>query len=558
MNGYINRNTTENPIRRLNFFSKKLRELSNFGFKFDEQLLRNSMAIGVHEKPFRGLKGGTTNQMEDDMLDVFASVTMSDTTSNQTTAFFDRNYSQKRLELRKFSLNDEIEDIIDILTDESIVYDDNNFACTVKYNGDIKKKVKEEIDSTFKKIYYNFGFADGHTFWDYYRKWLIDGYLAFEIIYDDSNTNIIGFKELDPVTLRPSVMKDKDGKIRKIYVQHHEAGPDQRVILDSNIIYMSYSQALTDSRTSYVERLIRPFNLLRIMEHSRIIWAVTNSSFRMKYIIPIGGKSKTRAKESVSKVINSYKEDIQFDHDSAELKVNGSPMMPFNNEIWLPSKEGESPEVEVIGGEGPDLSDTEALRYFVSKLKDASKIPYNRFDGDNPAGYEVAAEGMMRDEIRFAKFINRLRSKFKQILIKPLYNQLILNNPSLKNDEYFKLNLSISFNKDNVFDELKEYELIQRRIDSISSLRDSLTEQDSDMNDIPYWDLHFLIEKILVEKYFKVTPDDLVLNEKYKEVGKLVDEGYTRKAAFKIMEGEDKKKFKKLAAKSEDASDMDF
>ena len=508
MSGYINRgNDTESPVRKMNFFSRKLRELSSFGFKFDEQIIRNSIAVGLYEKPHKNITG--SGQFEDDMLDVFASVTMADSVSKHNTAFYDRNYSQKRDELRRFSLNDEIEDIIDMLADESIVYDDNNFVCSVKHTGDIKQTVKEEIESTFKRIYYYFGFTDGHTIWDYYRKWLVDGYLSFEIIYNNDNSKVVGFKELDPLTLRPSVIKDQDGKLRKVFIQHHDSGPDQRIILDSNIIYISFSQGLTESRVSYVERLIRPFNLLRIMEHTRIIWAVTNASFRMKYIIPVGGKSKTRAKESVAKVINNYREDIQFNNDSAELRVNGSPMMPFNKEIWLPSREGEQPEVETIGGEGPDLSDTEALRYFVNKLRDASKIPYNRFDGDNPAGYEVAAEGMMRDEIRFSKFISRLRSKFKQIIVKPLYNQLILNHPELKDDEYFKLNLNVSFNKDNVFDEMKEYELIQKRIDTISMLRDSLTETDAEMNDIPYWDLHFLIEKVLVEKYFKVTIDDL-------------------------------------------------
>jgi hypothetical protein len=184
-------------------------------------------------------------------------------------------------------------------------------------------------------------------------------------------------------------------------------------------------------------------------------------------------------------------------------------MMAFNKEYWMPSKEGETPEIETLGGEGPDLNDTDALKYFADKLKMASKIPFSRFDKDSPATYEMSAEGLIREEIKFEKFINRLRSSFQEILVKPLYLQMILKHPELKDDINFKNQISLRFQADNMFAELKQMEIIQKRVDFISSVKDSLVEQDADMNDIPYFPL-----ELLVDEYMHLDP---TFKEKLKE-----------------------------------------
>ena len=550
MPGYVNRDRDLYNENRIGYVSKMLRNLSRLGMKFDDQVIKNSRAIGVKEKSYRR-PFNNINQTDEDIWNAFASMTMADGSLKDSIAFFDKDYSHKREELNRFALNDEIEDALDILTDECIIYDNDNFACNVSYNGEIKEELRDEINTIFKKVYYYYGFADGHRLWDYFRKWLIEGYLCFEIIYDKAQKNIIGFKELDVITLRPSIITDSNGKTRKVYIQQDVNGGQERVLYDSQVVYISYSQMISSSRVSYVEKLIRSFNLLRIMEHTRVIWAVTNSSYKMKFVIPVGGKSKTRAKQSLSQLMHNYREDISFNNESGELKINGKPQMQFSKQFWLPSKDGESPEIETLGGEGPDISDTEALRYFVGKFRDATKIPYNRFDKENPVGYELAAEGVMRDEIRFSKFIARLRSKFRDIIIKPVYNQIILNHPELENDESFRVGLNLVFHKENVFEEMKQYELMQRRIDTITALKDSLTEQDADMNDIPIFDLRFLVDKILIDNYLNISREDMEQNDKYKRIAKLVMEGYKRDDAIKIEAGESKDKFKK-EAKSED------
>ena len=523
-------------LSNINSAGESLRNLSRIGLKYEDMVLRNSNAIGITEDQ-KGFQFNPMSNDSDDMYYAFASLALTDTGMRKKISFFDKQYVKKRDDLRKVALQDEIEDILDTLTDECIVFDEQNSFCSASFlSGDIDDKIKKSLNSNFRKIYNYFGFSDGKSSWDFFRKWLIDGFLAFEIIYDDQQKNVIGFKELKPESLLFGIDPQTN---KKIWIQNKGQGAKERTLYDSQIIYISYASNDQLSRVSYVERLIRSFNLLRIMEHTRIIWAVTNASYKMKFIIPVGGKSKTRAKQSLAQLMNGYREVVDFDYQSGELTTNGKPHMQFNKEYWLPSKEGEVPEIESLGGDGPELSDIETLKYFSDKLKMASKIPFSRFDKDSPAGFEMAADGMLREEIKFSKFVNRLRSIFQEILVKPLYNQMILQYPELKDDESFKNSVSIRYNKENLFDEMKKMELVSKRVEFIQTLKDNMTVQDADMNETSYWDLDFLIEK-----YGGFSEEDLEANRKYKEIAKLVKEGYKREDAKKIAEGASKSKFK--------------
>lgn len=523
--------TKGNPV------SDALKRLSRLGMHYDDMVLKNSRAVGFTENQ---IGYGMFNPMgsdSDDMYYLFASLSMTDISSKKNISYFDKSYQKKRDQLRNFAVQDEIEDILDTIADEAIVFDESNYFAYPIINSAVEKNVKEDLIDCYNKIYEYFGFSDGQSVWNYFRKWLVDGYLSFEIIYDNTQKQIIGFKELDPISLMPAVDKESG---KRIWIQYKGGGPKERVLFDSQIIYLAYSSVNSPSRVSYVERLIRSFNLLRVMEHSRIIWAVTNASYKMKFVIPVGGKSKTRAKQSLAQLMNNYREVVNFDTQSGEIQTNGKPMMQFHKEYWLPSKDGEQPEIETLSNDGPQLSDTESLQWFYDKMKLASKIPFSRFDKDSPATYEMAAEGMNREEIKFAKFINRLRSIFQEILVKPLYLQICLNYPELEDDTNFKGNLTIRYNKDNVFEELKQMELASKRIDFISQVRSGLVDQDESGGDIPFFNLDFLIKK-----YGGFTEEDLKKNEKMKKIETFVSQGYTREDAEKIANGENPKKFKK-------------
>ena len=532
--------STGNPVRKI------LKDLSSLGMAYDDMIIRNSRAVGFTENQM-GYSFNPMGSDGDDMYGAFAALSLTDTNMKKNIAFFDQDYIRKRDQLRTFAVQDEIEEILDVITDEAIVFDESNYMAYADFNGHIGESIEEEISDVYNNIYNYIGFNDHVQPWNYFRKWLIDGFLAFEIVYNDKQTEIIGFKELDPISLMPGIDTD-DGK--KVWIQYKGEGAKERTLWDSQIIYISYSQVNSPMRISYTERLIRSFNLLRIMEHSRIIWAVSNASFKTQFTIPVGGKSKTRAKQSLSTLMNSYREVVDFNFESGEIQTNGKPMMPFNKEYWLPSKDGETPEITTIGGDGPDLGDTESLKYFSDKLQLASKIPFSRFDREGGNTYDMEASGMLRDEIKFGRFVSRLRSIFQEILVKPVYLQMCLNHPELKNDIAFKAGLGLDFIKDNVFEEMKEMELSTKRVDFIGNMKTQLSTMTADMEEIPYFDLGFLIKR-----YGGFTRDDIKANARAKERTELEAEGYKEEDIEKILLGANPKDFK--PEKKDDGMDED-
>lgn len=507
MAGFINRG---NPTSVFGTIGKALKKLSNLGMDYDDMVIKQSRSIGVTEAEF-----GNSGYLPQEYL---YSLAMADIGQKKFIAYFEKDYKSRRDYLRRFAMNGEIDYIIETIVDEAIVFDEKNYFCRPDtssigefLNEEKSKEIKEIINSSFKKIYSAFKFKESHDSWHYFKKFLIDGFLAFEIIFDKDGKSIIGFKEIDALSIRPGVQQMEDGSYKKVWVQYEDIPSLKRELLDSSVIYISYAKGNFVGRLSYTERLVRSFNLLRIMENSRIIWNVMNSSYRLKMVVPIGTKSRQKAKESLADMLAVYKEDVSLDSDSGELSVNGKPTMQFYKNYLLPSKSGETPEIDVMGGEGPDLSDTDALKYFYDKLRMDSKVPFSRLEFDNPGQMQFEASGMDRDEIRFSKFIRRLRSIFQEILLKPLWIQLCLEKPELATDRLVESNLGLSFNSDNIFEEAKNMDLNERRANFIESMqRITVPELDESgmVNDVPYFNAKFLIQK-----YMKIGDGDIKRNE---------------------------------------------
>jgi hypothetical protein len=506
--GFIEKSGSGNIFGSL---GKGIRALANLGMQYEDMVIKQSRGVGVTEAEF-----GNSGYLPQEFL---YSLAMSDIGQKKFIAYFEKDYKSRRDYLRRFAMNGEIDYIVETIADESIVYDEKNFFCLPdtstlgEYLDDEKtKEIKDSIDDSFKKIYSAFSFKDSHDAWHFFKKFLIDGFLSFEIIFDKKGKEVIGFKELDAMSLRPGVQKMDDGTFKKIWVQYEDVPSLKRELLDSQIIYISYAKGNFVGRLSYVERLVRSFNLLRIMENSRIIWNVMNSSYRLKMVVPIGTKSPQKAKESLAEMLAIYKEDVSLDFDSGELTINGKPTMQFYKNYLFPSKNGEQPDIEVMGGEGPDLSDTDALKYFYDKLRMDSKVPFNRFDFENPGQANFDAGGMDRDEIRFGKFVNRLRTMFQELLLKPMWVQMSLSHPELAEDHLIKANLGLKFNTDNIFEEAKTMELNEKRANFIQTMQGITVPEMDDtgmMNDVPYFNAKFLITK-----YMKLSPSDIRVNEK--------------------------------------------
>lgn len=480
---------------------ESVKSLSNFGMRYGDMVIKNSQAIGSVEAEFM-----KKQSVDDENL--LYSLGRQDTTTKQFISYFDKDYAGKRDYLRKFALNPEIEYILDTVCDESITFDSYNFFAYPAFLNltDVKERIKEKINENYKKLYEMFGFTDDISAWQYFKQLMIDGFLAFEIVYDDKGKKIIGFKELDATTLMPSVEKQPDGSFLSVWYQYPKDINRRRMLYDSQIIYISYAKGNSVSRVSYTERLIRPYNILRIIEYTRVIWSVMNASFRMKMTVPVGSRSPQKAMQTLGELMSIYKEDIRLNDESGELTVDGRPKIQFYKNYLMPSGVNGTPTIEPLNSSGPNLNDPAPLAYFFDKLVQESKIPFSRFqgpDGGSIGNYSNGAEGLDKEEIRFAKFVTRLRSIFQDILIKPLWIQTVKDFPELERDDLFKSQLGLTYVSDNPFRTNQEIETMLKKKDLIASLY-ALTDDAGN----PFFSLGFLIES-----YLGMTHDDIKSNK---------------------------------------------
>lgn len=504
-------NMTQKPTR----WSKILTSLSHYGMNYSDQVYKNMVAFPADK----------AIQPKDDVA--LQQVLMGSSMNNwkvkpeEDKSFAEKTLEQKRDILRKMAMQPELEDILDIMSNESIVYDDDeSYICQPYLDTgliqDLNEKSADEIrnamDVAFYKIYL---LLEWKKFaWDEYKRYLIDGVIAYEIVYDDLENpkSIIGIVDIDPATL---TIKIKDGIT--YWVQFEGKMGFERTLLDSQVIYIKYEDSGVSTRQSYLERLIRPFNLYRIVEQAQVIWTVTQASFKTMFTIPVGSQNRTKGMQTLANAMNRYKEDISFNVETGELKVNGKMNIPFNKEYWLPQNEQGRPEIETLVDNGPMLNDSDQIKYFESKLWKMSKIPANRFDKEAQATwFGNDPTQALRDEIDFSRFVTRLRNSFGEILLKPLRIQLSLTVPDIKNDKRILDSISLRWNSYNLFEEMMNIEVMTKRIEFIGTMKDSLAVTDAEGNEESFFSLRFLIMK-----YLKMSDADLELNEKYKLEEKL-------------------------------------
>lgn len=505
----------QNIMKKPTAWSKILTSLSHYGMNYSDQVYKNMVAFPADK----------AIQPKDDVA--LQQVLMGSSMNNwkvkpeEDKSFAEKTLEQKRDILRKMAMQPELEDILDIMSNESIVYDDDeSYICTPFLDTgliqDLNEKSAEEIrnamDVAFYKIYL---LLEWKKFaWDEYKRYLIDGVIAYEIVYDnlENPKSIIGIVDIDPATLTKKV---KDGIT--YWIQFEGKMGFERQLLDSQVIYIKYEDSGVSTRQSYLERLIRPFNLYRIVEQAQVIWTVTQASFKTMFTIPVGAQNRTKGMQTLANTMNRYKEDINFNIETGELKVNGKMNMPFNKEYWLPENENGRPSIETLVDNGPMLNDSDQIKYFESKLWKMSKIPQNRFDKDSQTTwFGNDPTQALRDEINFSRFVIRLRNTFAEILLKPLRIQLTLSVPDIKNDKRILDSISLRWNSYNLFEEMMNIEVMTKRIEFIGTMKDSLSTTDAEGNEEPFFSLKFL-----VMKYLKMSDADLELNEKMKLEEKL-------------------------------------
>lgn len=487
-----------------------LQSLSHYGMNYDKQVYKNMMAVPA-DKMLQPKDDQALNQsLYSGMLDNWK------IKPDEEKAFHEKSLEQKREILRKMASQPEIEDILDILTNECIVYDDEETYIAEPYidnaiiqqlNEKNAEEIRNAVDTIFYKMYMLLDWKN--SAWDVFKRWLIDGVIAYEIIPDDFENpkSIIGIVPVDPGTLTKTV---ENGIT--YWVQFKDVIGKERKLLDAQIIYIKYEDSGVIERQSYLERLIRPFNIYRIIEQAQLIWTVTQSSFKTLFTIPVGDQGRSKGQQTLSTAMNRYKEDITFNAETGELKVNGKTNLPFNKEYWMPQNNQGRPEIETLVDNGPQLNDSEQLRYTLSKLYKMSKIPESRFDKEAQATWFGSdPTQQLRDEINFSRFVSRLHNAFAIAILKPIRIQLALSLPNIKNDKRILDAISLRWNSYNQFEEMANLEIDSKRIEFIGTMKDTFVETDEEGNEESYWSTKFLILR-----YLKMSDADLEFNEKCK------------------------------------------
>ena len=487
--GFVN-----SAVENKGLFSRILRALSNYGMNYNDMIVRNQVGIGINEDPYAA-KGNS-------MYDFFSQRAVASVLNRKSIPYLDKAYADKRRILREYSIKDEIRDMISMVADECIVYNDDRDFCSPRpISNDYSQEIKDKYQEYFEKIYSRYGFSDSITAWNMMKDFLIDGYVAVEFVYDDKKKNIIAFNRLRPETLVPAY----EPNVGHLWIQFPEDPQLRRIFLDSQIVFVSYSTQNDYSETSYIEGLIKPYNQLKILEQTRIMFNVINATVYQKFTIPIKGLSRQRAEEQIGQLIHDYSEEVEWDDTLGTLTLNGAKHLPYNKQIWFPEGDAGSPNMELVSPTGHDLNEDGMLKWFHQALKRASKIPIQRFEVEGGGGTFISdAAGLTNDEVKFHNFISRLRANFKELIVKPLKLQMLIEFPELKEDEVFGNQLDIVFYSNQIFEEWKKINNLAKRAEAIGTLTGIMNGEK------PYFHIEWIMDNV-----FKLTPEEKAENQKY-------------------------------------------
>ena len=402
-----------------------------------------------------------------------------------------RNELELITRYREMANHPELEMAIDEVVNESITHDDDGTCIDIildklKQPETIKKKIKEEFDAILRMMNFN-NLAD-----DLFKRWYIDGRIYYHVVVDDKNPKQ-GIQELrfiDPRKIRKvrEIQKDRDPKtgasviksIAEYYVYNDRGTTTQnytaqvsaglRIAADA---ILNVNSGLMDAKNtfviSYLHKAIKPLNQLRMIEDAVVIYRISRAPERRIFYIDVGNLPKGKAEQYLRDIMVKYRNKMVYDAETGQLRDDRKHMSMLED-FWLPRREGgKGTEITTLPA-GQNLGQMEDVLYFRQKLLNSLNVPISRLEpqGGGMIGVGRSTE-VTRDEVKFMKFITRLRNKFTQLFDHALEKQLVLKG-ICTTDEWddFKEYIYYDFRKDNNFTELSEVELNRERINLLT------------------------------------------------------------------------------------------
>ena len=391
---------------------------------------------------------------------------------------------------REMAMQPEIESAIDDIVNEAICQDDDGKSIDIilddlEQPDKIKKAIKTEFQTVLRLLNYK------RMGQDIFRRYYVDGRLFYHVIVDRENpaAGIQELRYIDPRKLRKvrEMKKQKDERtgaeimkvVNEYYIYNDKIvtgsssnyGPvGVRITTDSIVSVVS---GLMDSRRavvlSYLHKAIKPLNQLRMIEDATVIYRISRAPERRIFYIDVGNLPKLKAEQYLRDIMVKYKNKLVYDANTGEVR-DDRKFMSMMEDFWLPRREGgKGTEITTLPG-GQNLGELEDVKYFQKKLYGALNVPVSRLEPNQGFSIGRVAE-VTRDELKFNKFIERIRSKFSEVFDHAMRVQLVLKGICTAEEwDLFKEHIYYDFIKDNNFTELKDAELMKERLTLLASI----------------------------------------------------------------------------------------
>ena len=392
---------------------------------------------------------------------------------------------------REISIHPECDMAIEDIINEAIVANENRQAVqlntnNVPYGRDIRRKIEDEFSEVLRLLQFN---TRGH---DIFRRWYVDGRIYYQKIIDTETgkKGITELKYLDPRKIK---------KIREVRKRRPDGvAPSATNLVDETMEYFLYNErgvggaslqgikiavdtiafcpsGIIDQNKniilSYLHKAIKPVNQLRMIEDAAVIYRIARAPERRIFKIDVGNLPKMKAEQYLRDVMARYRNKLVYDAATGEIRDDRN-YMSMLEDFWLPSREGgRGTDISTLPG-GQNLGEITDLEYFRSKLYRSLNVPSSRLEASSGFNLGRSTE-ITRDELKFTKFVQRLRKKFIELFNDILRTQLILKQIIAEEDwPMIRDNIFYDFLQDGHFAELKNAEMLKDRIALANDVRD--------------------------------------------------------------------------------------
>ena len=392
---------------------------------------------------------------------------------------------------RDIAQQPECDSAIEDIVNEAISFDEVSQSVSISldrlpYPDKIKRAIRKEFDEILTLL----EFEEKGS--DIFRRWYVDGRIFYHKVIDKKNPRqgITALKYVDPTKIKKvrEVKKEKDPKtgvdvvknITEYYVYNEKGlahagygGTGQGIKIAKDSVTYCPSGVIDQNGgkvLSYLHKAIKPVNQLRMIEDALVIYRISRAPERRIFYIDVGNLPKVKAEQYLKDVMNRYRNKLVYDASTGEIRDDRNHMSMLED-FWLPRREGgRGTEITTLPG-GSNLGEIDDIVYFQRKLYRSLNVPISRLEAENNFSLGRTTE-ITRDELKFTKFIQKLRKKFVVLFTDVLKTQLLLKGVIASEDwDNMKEHIQYDFLKDGHFAELKDAELLRDRIDALDQIQ---------------------------------------------------------------------------------------